>query len=284
LAILAAVGVAVAIGLPIAARRFVPGAEWLGAIGAIPLAGAAAAAWACRRERPQWALGTLGAASVAFVIATLGIVPSVVDRQQRSHEILAAIREFGAERVGAVGGLEPSWVFYGGQTIEEVSIQGASDSTSPSSPSSTSPSPSSPYMPRPVVTVDRFLEGEERTALIVAGRQWPTLRDRYGDRLRVLADSPKFLKNERLLAIAVVDPPRAAAASAAAASASGSASGSAAVRPSIASASLPVATADAVSTAPKASEAPEASEAATASAVRTDSAALPEPQRESRKR
>ncbi len=192
LAILAVAGLAIAIALPLAARRYVPGAEWLGAIGFLPLAGALVAAWAGRRNRSQWVLGSLAAASVAFVIATLGIVPSVSDRQQRSHEILAAIREFGAERVGAVGGLEPSWVFYGRQTIEEVALDGR-----PEVPNR------SPFAPRPIPSLEHFLQGKERRALIVAGRHWPALRDRYGNRVQVLADSQKFLKNERLLAIAI---------------------------------------------------------------------------------
>lgn len=192
LAILAVAGLSMVIALPLAARRYVPGAEWLGAIGLLPLAGALSAAWACRQNRSRWALGMLAAASVAFVIATLGFGPSVIDRQQRSHEILAAIREFGAERVGAVGGLEPSWVFYGRQTIEEVALDGGRDVPS-----------RSPFAPRPIPSLEHFLQGEERRALIVAGRHWPALRDRYGDRLQVLADSQKFLKNERLLAIAI---------------------------------------------------------------------------------
>lgn len=194
LAILALAGIAIAIGLPIAAHRFVPGAEWLGIIGAIPLAGAVAAAWTSRGDRPQWTLKVLATASVAFVVATLGVIPSIVDRQQRSHEILAAIEGFGADRIGAVGGLEPSWVFYGGRMIEEVVIEGRE-----------TPAQRSPFAPRPVSSLKNFLQRDGRSALIVAGRHWPALRDRYGDRLQVLVDSQKFLKNERLLAVAIAD-------------------------------------------------------------------------------
>jgi 4-amino-4-deoxy-L-arabinose transferase-like glycosyltransferase len=71
--LLAGSGVALAVGLPLVTRHFVPGAEWLGLIGLVPLAGAALA-WACQSLHSRLAAS---AALAATACATVGLLMAV---------------------------------------------------------------------------------------------------------------------------------------------------------------------------------------------------------------
>ena len=59
----------------------------------------------------------------------------------------------------------------------------------------------SPFAPRPVVSVVEFLEGGENRVVIAHGRQMAALQGRFPGRLAILAEAPKFLKNDRLVVV-----------------------------------------------------------------------------------
>ena len=196
LAALAVTGGVLVVALPLVARRFLPGAEWLGVLGLVPLLGASATWWLQRQERRRWAAVSLSATAVAFVGLLFGLVPAVVDRYQQIDVLLVAIQRRGAApEVGALGGLEPSWIFYGRRPIHELVLD---------APPSVAVA-SSPYVPRPLQGVAEFLEANDRRVVIAHGRQMDELRRRFAGRLVVLADAPKFLKNDRLYLVTLDD-------------------------------------------------------------------------------
>lgn len=197
-------GVVLLIALPFVARRFLPGAEWLAALGLVPMLGSAAAWWWWQQQRFNKAAGAFATTAVAFSTLLLGVAPQVVDRYQQADRLLSAIDQFDSQaEVASLGGLEPSWVFYGGRPIRELTldqsafIPGGLSSTA----QVTDATVASHYLPKPFMPVNQFLEEDERRVVIVHGRQLPELQQRYGERLAVLAEAPKFLRNDRLYVV-----------------------------------------------------------------------------------
>ena len=192
LAVLGLAGLGVAVGLPIAAYRFVPGAEWMGIIGLAPLGGAALAWKLVQQDRRAAGLASIAGAALLFVTLLFSVVAQVVDARQQSHVLLAAIEQHDAEsQVGSLGGYEPSWVFYGRRPIQELTFEPADAPLSQAAATN-------PFAAKPAAEVEAFLSENRHRVAIVHGRQLPALQSRFGGRLVVLAEAPKFLRNERL--------------------------------------------------------------------------------------
>ncbi len=85
-------GVAMAIGLPIVTHRIAPGAEWLGLIGLVPIAGAAAA-WACQSLSSRIAATSAWAATACGTVALLFATgPSAVGHVAGTRDLVAGLR------------------------------------------------------------------------------------------------------------------------------------------------------------------------------------------------
>jgi 4-amino-4-deoxy-L-arabinose transferase-like glycosyltransferase len=116
----ALVGVAVAVGVPLAAKSLVPGEEWLGLIGLIPLAGGVACIGLAVVRSYRAAAGSFAIASVAFVALLFAVGTERIDRYQTNHRLWQAIYSHSAHpEIASYKVLEPSWVFYGGLPIRE---------------------------------------------------------------------------------------------------------------------------------------------------------------------
>ncbi|MFO0904506.1 MAG: glycosyltransferase family 39 protein [Pirellulales bacterium] len=192
LAVLGLAGLGAAIGLPIAAYRYLPGAEWVGVIGLVPMVGAAVAWRLTQQDRRALGLATVAAAALLFVTGLFSVVAQVVDTRQQSHVLLAAIDQYDAQsEVGSLGGYEPSWVFYGRRPIQELTLE-------PSYAQASQAAATSPYAAKPIAEVEAFLTENRHRIAIVHGRQLAALQTRFGGRLVVLAEAPKFLRNETL--------------------------------------------------------------------------------------
>ncbi len=116
--VLAAMGVVMAVAIPIASKILLPGEAWLGVIGIIPLAGAIAALVFAERKQPAWAMGSLGVAAVLLSTAIFGLVAPRVSQHQHITALLEQIDSH-SDRAKIAGhrAHEPSWVFYSGRTI-----------------------------------------------------------------------------------------------------------------------------------------------------------------------
>jgi 4-amino-4-deoxy-L-arabinose transferase-like glycosyltransferase len=121
LVVTAAVGIGVAVGLPIAAwvmglRREV----WLGLVGVVPLVGGILALRQLRAQNPVAAARAFAGCAVVLVAAVFTVAVARIDRYQHSRGVLAAIEaRSDAPRIASFNRLEPSWVFYSGQTIKD---------------------------------------------------------------------------------------------------------------------------------------------------------------------
>jgi 4-amino-4-deoxy-L-arabinose transferase-like glycosyltransferase len=120
-------GIVIGIGLPLIARQFAPGCEWLGLIGVIPLA-AACGAWhlaAAARLRQAVAVVAVAACAMTTLLATVGA--EAFGRAAVPRRLFAT--DPGAAGVdlpprGALAGFPstpPSLVFYGGGNVPKLS-------------------------------------------------------------------------------------------------------------------------------------------------------------------
>lgn len=74
-------GIALAIGLPVAAARLAPGATWVGLVGVVPVGGAVAAWIAHAAGERRRAAVTWAATAVVTVMCLVGVVPAVASRE-----------------------------------------------------------------------------------------------------------------------------------------------------------------------------------------------------------
>ena len=190
---LGAVGLVLAVALPLAAHWLLPGEEWLGLVGLLPLLGALLALRFQRSERYLAAARTFAVTAVAFTTAMFGWAVLRVDRHQQNQRLLAEIdRAGGNPQVGAFGRLEPTWVFYGGRPIDELTLDPA-----------VATAPTGPWKPkRRPLAADFFGAGRDRF-IITSDRHWDRLRAWLPPQAAVLAECPLFLRRERLLLIGV---------------------------------------------------------------------------------
>ena len=121
--LLAAAGGALAVGLPLVARRFAPGAEWLGSIGLVPLAGAVLA-WACQSLHSRLAASAALAGTACLTVGLLMAAgPGALGRAGGTRQLIARLPP------AAPGPLPiasyrapPSTAFYGGRLAADGRI------------------------------------------------------------------------------------------------------------------------------------------------------------------
>jgi 4-amino-4-deoxy-L-arabinose transferase-like glycosyltransferase len=117
---LALIGIAVAIAVPMVARRYLPGEEWLGLLGLVPLAGGVACMGLVAARSYKPAAAALAATAVGFVTMLFAVGTERIDRHQASHRLWEAVYARSADpQIASYKVLEPSWVFYSGRFIRE---------------------------------------------------------------------------------------------------------------------------------------------------------------------
>ncbi len=196
LVITSMVGIVMLIGLPIAAHRYLPGDEWLGVIGLLPLASGLITLYLVERHRHVQAAIVFGALAVLCMATTFGGVTALVDRHQHNDVLLQAIAERGEDsRVVSFGLLEPSWVFYGRRPIEEVHHFVAQV------PHHARVEVAGRWVPKRRVTVNDLLVQSDDLLIITNDFHLPKLREILPDDFEVLAQSPHFMRKGNLMVL-----------------------------------------------------------------------------------
>lgn len=194
--LLIAVGVLLVAGLPVAAMFFLPGEQWLGVVGLIPLVGAVAGLVLSSIGRSRQAGIVLGTAAVAFSTVVFGFVTLRVDRHQESHLLFNAIAQRSENpRIGAFGCLESTWVFYAKRPIRELTLN-ASEQAAGFEQSVNQPD----WVPAPPTDVKTFFASGD-AFLITSRRHLERLKPELPDDVEVLAEAQYFLKRDQLLVI-----------------------------------------------------------------------------------
>ncbi len=183
------------------------GAEYLGGQGSlawavIPLA--VVAGWAIwqsgfcgltsrdRRLFPWMMAGGAG----AFCLMLLGWGSSIVGSTRQTESLIAMIRKEGtAARVASYRCLESSWIFYGQHPIFELTL--------PGEPSGLPPGPRMAWETLPKLSPESLANSAGRTLIVTTDAHVAELQRRLGGRGTVIASAKDFLKERRLVLLAV---------------------------------------------------------------------------------
>ena len=179
MATLALIGLGIAIGLPIAAHILLPGEEWLGVVGILPLTAAVVCFWLARREQWTRAVGVYAATAVAFTTIALGFVAVRVDRHKNDRPLMAAIERASGEqtekRIAAFGHFRSTYVFYADQHVDEI---------------------------REPEDVAKFFRDSANGYLIVEQRKLDKLDGHLPEDVQVIYQDAQFLKEGDLIVLA----------------------------------------------------------------------------------
>lgn len=180
---LAIVGVAFAVAIPMVAKQYLPGEEWLGLLGLTPLAGGVACIGLAAIRNYRAAAITFAGSAVAFSTMLLAIGAQRADEHQTSHVILRAAFEAANDpQLASYKILEPSWVFYAGRPIEELPHGNSAqkDATGPQQ-------------------IIDHLSLHSEGFVIITDRSLANLGLQLPPHIGVVAETGRFLKDERLL-------------------------------------------------------------------------------------
>lgn len=175
IASLGIVGVGLLVGLSVAGGILLQGEVALGLLGLVPIAGAAAAFWAVRRERTRWAAVSLSVTAVLLVSLLFGVVAVRVSRYQSSPQLVAQTRAIGSPsaRIAVYDYFQPSLVFYARRRIERLSY----------------------------TEVQRYFDDPSERYLLVFEDQLDQLWPELPPGVDVLSRQPRFLRDERIALI-----------------------------------------------------------------------------------
>jgi len=112
-------GAGLLVGLPIAARSVLPGEQWLGLAGLVPLTGAALAMLFVARRQPRRVAVTLAVTAVALATTLFGLVSVRVSRHQNSVPLVEHMRRVCPDgfEVCSFHYTTPSLVYYSNQRV-----------------------------------------------------------------------------------------------------------------------------------------------------------------------
>ena len=181
LRLMAVVGAAIVVGVPLllwSTRMLAPvrPEAWVGLLGLIPLAGALLTLRAVYRGDAPAASRTFGATAVAMTAVFFAVAVVQVDRRvQHSRPVLDAIHARSeSPRIATFNRLEPSWVFYSGQTLPEFRA------------------------PRDAVA---FLSSSPDAFIITSGDKLPGIRPSLPPGIGVVAQVPYFGRKQPIYVI-----------------------------------------------------------------------------------
>lgn len=184
-----------------AASRYLPGEQWLALIGCVPMLTAAAAYLAWRRARRTQAAVTFALGAAMLVTAIFGWGAVRVDRHREFDTLMAAaFSSSHSPRIGTLGVLEPSWVFYLGQPLDHLFDPELTPHLSAEAPWPLI-ARSGVWPVKPHVNVWQFLNERPDRYVITTERIFTQLPSVPSD-VQVVARAPYFMRGDRLVLLA----------------------------------------------------------------------------------
>jgi hypothetical protein len=174
---LATAGLAMTVAIPVAARFFFPGHEFLAVIGLVPIATAAIAWHYLQRDRRLAFATTLAVGAVLFVTMTFGFALERVSSQQQNQRLVKLVRERGKQAgLASFDCLESTWVFYAKRRIQEIHSGPDLDATT-----------------------REFLKQHPEPYIITTRSRLATLQPLLPSDFTVLDEVPYFLRRDQLV-------------------------------------------------------------------------------------
>jgi 4-amino-4-deoxy-L-arabinose transferase-like glycosyltransferase len=188
------VGLVLVVALPSVIHENLPGDEWLAAFGLIPAVGSAVCWILFERARARAAAVAFTVSATTFVMAMFVVAAGQVDQHQRNHVLLQAIEDQGGQvTVASYRCLEPTWVFYGGRPINELTAKKNWVERNGS------------WIPEPKIDVEDFLQQSPNACVITTDEHLAELRKLVPEHFGVLAQAPYFLRNSQLVVVGSTD-------------------------------------------------------------------------------
>jgi 4-amino-4-deoxy-L-arabinose transferase-like glycosyltransferase len=195
-AALALVGLAMIISLPIIAHQHLPGDEWLGIVGLIPLLAGLIAWRLFERDQPQTMMKVLAVSAVLLVTVSFGLIADRVSQRQQNHQLLAEVDRRGDKaKLASFGLLEPTWVFYGGRSIAELPWSGDAEWLGGWV------EVAGKWLPKPALSVDDLSDAASDWVIITTEQHVARLRTFLPEDFQVISRAPYFLKGEDLVLV-----------------------------------------------------------------------------------
>jgi 4-amino-4-deoxy-L-arabinose transferase-like glycosyltransferase len=201
--LLAFVGLAMLIGLPIAARRQLPGEELLAAIGLVPLMVGIFGLLADRSLRRMSALYGMVSGSVALAVLIFAVGAHRVSLHQKNGLMLESILgKSPSPKLASFRTLEPTWVFYGKHPIRELptTLSPAMTVEGGRASAPVGISPADLAVQGRQQAID-FLSSSPDAYLITTSRRLAELQPVLPADVEIVSDTPLFLKKDRLVAL-----------------------------------------------------------------------------------
>ena len=202
LGVFTAVGFVFTAAIPIAAHEYFPGEEWLGIVGLIPLTAGLFCIHSLRSDRPIWLARCFAGGSALFLVALLGVAADRVGHHNQADRLWATVDAHSKNpRVAAFACLEPSWVFYGGHAIDELSHERVGPTHSPWV------FRNSRWEPKGPVVFSDLVDGPRDPFIVTTGQQLERVKQLLPDDFEVLESVPLFLKEDQLVLLGRVNSP-----------------------------------------------------------------------------
>ena len=172
--LLGIIGGLMAVGVYLAADRYLPGEQLLSLVGLALLCGAILSLALLESMGKSAAGCAMAATAMVFCTSIFGVATTQVDRHQQYHQLVETMNNLSLDpKVASYGCLEPSWVFYAGRPIREFH--------------------GDPH------EVGDLLAASADQFVITTDRNLPDLADALSFQIKILADIPYFLKKDRLI-------------------------------------------------------------------------------------
>ncbi len=196
MAIWCAVGIGILIGLPLAAGRYLPGKEWIGAVGLIPIVAAVIALVCIKLERADAAARAFALGAFLFVWVSFSFVSVQVDSTQRFHELLGELNaRSDTPELAHYQVLEPSWVFYAASTIEPVYMG------DPAAPGKQGKRSGQVWVQHASKEARQYLQQSRDHYVLTTRTHYERIRGELPAGVAVVAETPYFLKDESIVAL-----------------------------------------------------------------------------------
>lgn len=197
---LGVVGVVGIVAVPIAAGELLPGEQWLGWIGLVPILTALLCVRAVFHQHTQKAAMQMAVGAVLTTTLVFSVAAVHISQHQQFDALLRTAKELSgdaAPQFGALAAMEPSWVFYSGRPVERLTLEDidrleAADRTGDENSAARS------WRPKQTRPLERFLdEGPARFALTT--KSYLAATGPLPPDIKVLGRANYFLKQDALL-------------------------------------------------------------------------------------
>jgi 4-amino-4-deoxy-L-arabinose transferase-like glycosyltransferase len=204
---LALAGLVALIAVPIVASYYAPGDQSLGLIGLVPMV----TAWVCyrlmRQAQTARALVLFATSAVVLMLSIFAFAAQRVDRHRSFDHLLASARHHEHRpKIATLEVLQPSWVFYSGQPLDEACREAMEDGV-PSLACSRSRRCGQTWVRKPRVPVRQYLAaGPDR--FVITTRRVLDQIEPLPPTVQVLAETSGFLKDRELILLGWSTPAR----------------------------------------------------------------------------